>query len=465
MIRIENITLININNTFNYNQFLNKVSYTNDYLNSNPEYSINVGILTENDENTIISILSCWKAKKIPVLINPKFTDKEIYEILNKTEVNIIVSDLHKTLSGFFQFNVNEIETTSKEVNYLNLEICEKDEAIILLSSGTTNLPKAVVHTFANLINASEAFYKRFNTDSKNNFVLTLPLFHIGGFMIFFRAIYLQSAVIFGIKKTDILTIQSIQNNFSSLVISLVPTMLKMLLDSGLNNKNISYVFLGGGPSNSELVRDSIKEGLPIVKVYGSTETCAMVAAAEKVDLIESPEISGLPLGNNMIFIPDTDKDGYGEIFVYSDYLFKEYFSNKDLTYLTKNKMIYKTGDIGKIDNCNRLTVIMRREDLIVSGGENINPFEIEKELLNIKEISETVVLGVEDEYWGQKTVAFLVLKENSNIDIQTITEILSLSLAKYKHPKEYIFLKEIPKTDIGKTDRKKLNFAYKKTD
>jgi len=141
---------------------------------------------------------------------------------------------------------------------------------------------------------------------------------------------------------------------------------------------NLKYVFLGGGPSQIELITEAVKKSWPIVKVYGSTETCSMITALYPEDTKSKPDSAGKPIGQNKIKITNKSQNELGEIAVSSKSLFKKYYNDQQTTNNKLQNGWYYTGDYGWIDNEGYLYIESRRDDLIISGGENISSYEVE---------------------------------------------------------------------------------------
>ncbi|MBS3944062.1 MAG: AMP-binding protein, partial [Melioribacter sp.] len=215
-----------------------------------------------------------------------------------------------------------------------------------------------------------------------------------------------------------------------------------------------------GGHLDTALCSLAINKGFPVVKVYGSTETCSMVSALSTEDFSGKPESVGKPLGDTEIKI--ADKNGsflesyrLGEIFVRSKSLLKKYFSDADESSKKLTDGYYRTGDFGWLDGEGFLHIKLRREDLFVTGGENVNPKEVEQFIIQLPSIIDTYVFAEPDETWGQIICAAIVT--NGSITANELNEQLKNMMASFKVPKKFYFLERIPRNDLGKIEKEKL--------
>jgi acyl-CoA synthetase (AMP-forming)/AMP-acid ligase II len=169
------------------------------------------------------------------------------------------------------------------------------------------------------------------------------------------------------------------------------------------------------------------------------------------------PAASGKAISPNRILITDQ-----GEIAILSPSLMKGYYNNKDEDVLKLKDGFFYTGDIGYVDNEGYLYIKAKRNDLIVSGGENINPIEVEKQILTHPKVIEVSVVGVEDKEWGQIVSAAVILKENENLTEDELKTFLKKKTASFKIPKQIIFVNNLPKTELGKVQREKVRKLFR---
>lgn len=258
------------------------------------------------------------------------------------------------------------------------------------------------------------------------------------------------------------LSLSGLYSNLAELqpcIVSLVPTMLKTLTDKeALLPDSIRLMYIGGGPSDDSIIKKALRLKYPIVKVYGSTETCAMTTYADAELLSKHPAASGRTIGSSKIEILNERKRKVspgesGEIVIQSDSLFEGYYRNDSETAgkLTDGKFF--SGDIGYLDKEGNLFVESRREDIIVTGGENVSPAEIVSELNRHPEVSDSAVFAINDAHWGQMVCAALVTRSGRPVSVEVISQFLKKELPSFKIPKRYYFIDNLPYNEIGKVN------------
>lgn len=423
-----------------------------------------VALLFNHSEEFIVTVNAMWLTGVIPVLINTRNKAEEIEHQLQFTGTKILITDtINYDKVNFLPFTriflFSEFQTQTKlEIN--NTEFDPESVALILFTSGSTSKPKAVSHTFNNLYQSALLTNSVSSLSENNIWLASLPYYHIGGLMILVRALVTGASLSVPLS-TNYIHIKESLIKFNPSHISLVSTTLKQLLDEKVTpNSNLKCVYLGGGRLDTSLCKLAIGSGFPIIKVYGSTETCSMIAALSVSDFSNKPESVGKPISNVIIkIISEHDEfltaHNQSEIIIHSNTLMKEYYNNKEETSRKLKNGYYYTGDFGWIDNDGYLYIDVRREDLIVTGGENVNPKEVEQFLIQLPSITDTFVFAEPDDKWGQIVCAVVV--SNRNITEDLLKEQLRNMMANYKVPKKIYFLDHIPRNELGKVEKQKL--------
>ena len=454
--------------TISYKELLEKsldTAYNLEQLGVKP--SDNIGILFAHDYKFLVLINALWFIGAIPVPLNIRLTVEEIGTQLQHAKIKFsIIDNLMQNKYSLLTFKntiiedrvMNQPEKISKSI--FDPQVFKlKNTALIMFTSGTSGIHKAVVHTFKNLFASVNSLYNFANLSSDDNWLASLSFYHIGGFMIPVRALLTGAAVAFPNSVSTDDTIATLEE-FQPSHISLVPTTLQKMIDQNVRpNKNLKYLFLGGGPSEKQLITKALSGGWPVVKVYGSTETCSMVTAFKINAANNKLASSGKPLMNCKVKIVDDIQNEIasgqiGKILVRAECIMKEYFENDTET---QHKIIngwFHTGDYGRIDNDGFLFVESRREDLIISGGENISAGEVQEIILQNEKVSDAFVFGIDDSEWGQKLCAAVV---SENLSEDALKTFLKLKIASYKIPKRFYFMDMIPRNEMSKVDRKKL--------
>ncbi len=428
-----------------------------------------VGILCRHNYDFYVLVNALWFIGATPVPLNPRKTTNEIENEIHLADIRFLIMD-DSIASQFSKINFknkiqitfdNIFKTQTKKSTILNSPFSILNCSLIMFTSGSTGNPKAVVHTFQSLYESVLATDSFAELSSDDIWLASLPFYHIGGFMILIRSLISGSSVAFPASpKFEDINQAIRQSNPTN--ISLVQTSMRDFVDHNVHpNKNLKFVFLGGGPSQTELIFEAVKKSWPVVKVYGSTETCSMITALHPKDLISKPDSVGKLLGENKIKIMSKSKNDIGEIAVFSKSLFMKYYKDQ-LT--TNNKLKdgwYLTGDYGWIDDEGYLYIESRRDDLIISGGENITPHEVESAIKKLPFVKDVFVFALQDKTWGQIVCAAIVSGTKSE---EVIRDFLKEKIASYKIPKRFFIVDRIPRNEMGKANRsellKKLNLS-----
>ncbi len=444
-----------------------KISYGE--LFSNVNKSLNFLIKKDIKENDIVAlifnnsfefislVLSLWEIGAIPVPLNSKLHEIELNEQVTFLKPKLVIkSNQFQTLRLSEQ--TITIPFDDLKDNTLNLQNFVPDKtALILFTSGSSGKPKAVQLSFNNLFQSALTSNKVLTQTEKDKWLASLPFYHIGGFSIIVRAITSGSSIIIPDSLSTKDLVNSIEKDKPTLA-SLVSNQLQNFVDQNfIPNKEMRNVLLGGGFSNNEMILNAVEKGWKIAKVYGSTETSSFVCFMNTEEVKKNPSASGKAIYPNKIIIEED-----GEILVQSSAVMKGYYNNEEETSSKLKNGFYYTGDIGRLDHEGYLFVEARRNDLIVTGGENVNPFEIEKTILTHKSVSEVCVIGLEDKKWGQVVLAAVILKGNEKLTENELKDFLKEKIAIFKIPKQIKFIKQLPKSEIGKTLKEEVRKLFK---
>ncbi|WP_323082165.1 o-succinylbenzoate--CoA ligase [Limosilactobacillus reuteri] len=323
--------------------------------------------------------------------------------------------------------------------------------ASIMYTSGTTGKPKGVLQTFGNHFYSAVSSALNLGLSSADKWLCVAPIFHISGFSIIMRGLIYGMTVRL-VEKFRAEEIERILANETVTIMSVVPFMLKKLIQQQ-NKTNTHYnsafrcMLLGGGTIDRETLEICLQRSIPVVQCYGMTETCSQIVALRSVDALLKLGSVGQPLFSTQLKL---SKDG--EILLKTPTLTPGYLNLPDKL---PSKMIdgwYRTGDIGHLDKKGYLYIDGRADEMLISGGENIFPQEVEQVYQRYPQINEVAVVGQNDSVWGQVPVAFVV----SDRRLST-TKLMNYGyehLARYKVPQHYIFVSELPKNASGKIRR-----------
>lgn len=428
-----------------------------------------IPILLENSPNFIIAVLSLWMIEAIPVPMNLKLSLVEIEEQLKFLKSKFALID--EPFTGKMMLTdvkpiIIPVLCEDFEMIAMDFGFDESKTAVIIFTSGSSDRPKAAELTFSSLIKSALIGNKFLNQTNNDRWLASLPFYHIGGFSIIFRALMYGTAI----AIPDYLKIDSIVqslNNSNPSLISFVSSQMSDLLKNNIQPNDLQHcVLLGGGFIDTNLMQEALNEGWKVCKVYGSTETSSFVTVLSPEEFKKKPDSAGKPIPPNEIFIFDNDGNKLppnteGEIVVKSPALMKGYFNDKELTKQKLKDGLYFTGDIGYKDEDGFLYIVSKRSDLIVTGGENVNPLEVEAVIIQYSKVKEVCVFGLDDTKWGQKVVAAIATKSNAKFSLDELKAFLGNKIASFKIPKEVYFVDELPKTELGKIKRDGVKKLY----
>ena len=409
-------------------------------------------IYLSNSIELVEIILSCFEIGAIVVPVSRYLTKNELHHILKKINPTIIITNWEGQESfsneSCLVACIEELPSSSSGCSVLKNEYEKKSENVcaIMLTSGTTSIPKAVQLTYGNFETSCSNWNSFLEFDLDDQFLCCLPLNHIGGLAVLIRALIYGFSVNL-LSNFDASTVNKVISRHPISIISLVPTMLKRILaiEGGLESlKSLRHILLGGGPSPEVLLDYCIQEKLPIIKVYGMTETCSGTFGLKVLDEPQNKLFAGRPFPETKAWIKN------GEIHISGPMIMAGYLGEDEA------QGVHNSHDLGYVGDDHLIFLNVRRKDLIVSGGENINPIEVEEQLLNVNGIMDSAVIGKNDEEWGQKVIAYIVC-ESDSINGEYLDEKLKKSLSKFKIPKEYVRVPLIPRNELGKIVYEKL--------
>lgn len=442
-----------------------------------------VGFLAQSSDTLIFAIAACWKLGIPFVTFDIKASPDDLKAQIEEINPGLIFvdQDRHSKVDYSDAIAIKQLDlpralSIDVELGYgaKNHNPATNPENIFgyFFTSGTSGNPKIVPIKRRQMYFAAEASATNFRPRKNHFWLLCLPLNHIGGISIILRSLLYTSAI-FRMKSFHPSLITTfLKENKLFQAASLVPTMLKRLMEKPnfYIHNNFKAILLGGGPIDSSLVEECRAKGVPLVPSYGMTETCAQIAANPilKPSGTYGPMKSvGTLFSPNQIQIRDEDNTSVGvntsgEIWLKGPQVFDGYL-NRDRDDYFDSDGWFKTGDYGYLNANNQLFIETRRSDLIITGGENVSPFEVETELKKISPITEAAVIGLPDDEWGQKVVAVVVAKTEQSIDSEKVQEVLKKRITSFKVPKEIIQADSLPKTRTGKVVRRELEKLFQK--
>jgi acyl-CoA synthetase (AMP-forming)/AMP-acid ligase II len=435
-----------------------------------------VGLLAGNSGWFVVGLLGAAKAGADVVLLNTGFGAEQLGQVLKRESVTVVIADPALVPDGV---------TTSSAVRWLSTTAGgdgESDLATlgrsgmggrvtlprpagrpILLTSGTTGTPKGARRERVRPdLAAATGVLERIPLGRGDVVVIPSPLFHAWGFTLVLLTAALAGTVVLDGPFDPRGTLRAIERHRAD-VLGVVPIMLQRMVaaleDTHVDLSSLRVVASSGSALPGPLaLRWMDLAGDNLYNLYGSTEV-GQVAIATPADLRAAPDTAGRPLNGVSVRLFD-DKGhpvppgGTGRIAARSSVNFDGYTGGGSKEVLDGHMA---TGDIGRFDQAGRLSVLGRDDDMIVSGGENVYPAEVEDLLAARPEVAEVAVVGAPDEEFGQRLVAFVVPRAGAEVDPEALRQEVRSRLARHKVPREVRVVDELPRTTTGKILRRDL--------
>ena len=319
----------------------------------------------------------------------------------------------------------------------------------IINTSATTGKFKSVPVRWSQIEAHVKASAKVLGVEENDNWLVVLPMFHVSGLSIILRTLYNGTKATIREKFSEQVVLDALENEEVTIV-SLVPTVLQRIVDQ-ITAPKLRGILLGGEFIPMPLLQECVWRNLPVYKTYGMSETFAQSTTFSVRDYPHKLASVGYPLDGVTIEIRNPDEEGVGEVWLSSPMLMKGYLNKEPIS------GSFNTDDIGYVDNDGFLYLLNRRKDIIISGGENIYPKEIEDVLYGMDGILECAVIPVADPKWGQVPVLCVVTSHRE----QEIIDYLQCRLAKYKIPKQIVYYDMLPKNSMGKILRQELIHSF----
>lgn len=447
-----------------------------------------VALYMKNKIETLEAFLSIMKLGALPVPVNHRFKGEEVKYVLADSDAEVCILDSFgsETISSIYDHEETPVKhyisvansTPPYAEDYDDIldsasddpvesvpDRCE--EAAIMYTSGTTGKPKGCIYTHDNLAQIiQDSAYERNDRGSDNRHLISTPLFHVGAFIPFLNNFFVAGTTIvidgFDPKRTmEIIESEDINSTY------LVPTQTRMLLElddfDEYDTSSMSGYSTGASPVGADLKRATKDRfGSDVTESFGQTEALSLLLPPEEA--LEKPDSVGRPALNleAKVVDPQTEEDlppgEVGLIAYRGPAVFEGYLNMPEKTEeVFDDEGWFISGDLVRQDEDGFFYFIGRSDDMIITGGENVHPTEIEDVLQNHPELSEVAVVGVPDETWGERVKACIVPVDEASPDDTEITSFVGDRLADYKRPREIEFYEELPRNPTGKVIKDEL--------
>jgi acyl-CoA synthetase (AMP-forming)/AMP-acid ligase II len=440
----------------------------------------NVALLSRNHRGFVEATVACSKLGANVLYLNTGFATPQIAEVVEREKAAAIIYDdeFAETIGDagrrdqrFIAWR-GDVEEDLPEPTLDDL-IAVGDPADVvapaqqgrttILTSGTTGTPKGATRAVSGL-DPIGALLSKIPFRARSVTVDAPPMFHAWGFANFLLALAMSSTLVLRRKFDPKTALEDVARHQADALV-LVPVMLQRMLEldprelSGYDIASLRVIALSGSALPPPLVEQGLEAfGDILYNLYGSTEV-AWATIATPADLSAAPGTAGKPPRGTIVRLFDEDENEVpcgdrGRIFVGNEMLFEGYTGggSKDMI-----DGLMATGDVGHFDDHGRLFIDGRSDDMIVSGGENVFPAEIEDTIAGHPDVVEAAVIGVEDPEFGQRLKAFVVVREGAQVSDDEVKEHVRGNLARYKVPREVEVVDELPRNATGKVLKREL--------
>jgi len=440
-----------------------------------------VSLLLPNSVEYVIAYFACWQIGALAGPINSLLKSQEIAYVISNSEARALlvnseflplietIRDELTSLQAIITFD-NEARATCEERTGVDLaaEIDQDHEAIIIYTSGTTGKPKGCLLTHGNVIANARQISSWLGFTDKDRLLTMMPLFHMNAVSVTtMSALYAGGSTVVS-QKFSASRFWQIISDYQITSFGSVATMLTMLLSTypdgvpeGLKTDQLRFAMCGSAPVPAEVLRRFEETfNCLVIEGYGLSEsTCR--STFNPPDQRRRPGSCGVPIGNEMRVVDEEDHevpDGeLGEIVLRGENILKGYYKNDTANETAFRNGWFHTGDIGYRDADGFFYIVDRKSDMIIRGGENIYPREIDEVLYQHPDVAAAAAVGVKDELYGEEVAAVVVLQPGANTTAQEVIDYCKARLADFKCPKTVHFVEDIPKGPTGKLLKREL--------
>ena len=441
-------------NEYTYNDIYRGVVHVARKL--EPLEATRIAILSDNSVTMAIYVLAAMLVHKELLLLNVHLKPKEIENQLAQLDITTVLHSVERrdqfpqSISTIVFESLGSILSDVETEDTFDWTFADRDMAAIMNTSATTGQFKSVPLRWGQIRAHVQASKEVLGKTEQDNWLMVLPLFHVSGLSILMRSLYNGTAVTILPKYDEAQVLKLIESENINMM-SLVPTILTRL-EPSITHHKLRVILLGGEFIPMALIDACEKKSLPIYKTYGMTETFSQSVTFSVLDYPHKRDSVGKPLPGMQVRIDNPDADGVGEIHLTGPMVMTGYINQEPI------QGDLNTDDIGYVDEDGFVYILNRRKDLIISGGENIYPKELEDLVYTLPSVKECAVVPVPDPKWGQVPALFVAFHDGESMLGDAILSFMTKSLAKYKVPKYVKILPALPRNGTGKIVRNELS-------
>ncbi|MES5823729.1 AMP-binding protein [Streptomyces sp. RG80] len=430
-----------------------------------------VALKLTNRVEFVLLLFGAWRLGATVTPVNPGMTDVEVVRQLKDSGARLLVVEdgpaiVVKGVATLAVGHLHEEATLPDQAAHLDSSAL----ALLIYTSGTTGVPKGVMLDHANIDAMVEMGRQALELGPSDRCLLILPLFHVNGIVVSILTPLLAGASVVIAGRFDPRSFFDLVEQERPTFFSAVPTIYSMLAalpdDVRPDTSSLRYAVCGAAPASAELLtRFEARYGFPLVEGYGLSEgTCGST-----INPVTGPRRAGTvgrPFPGQEIRIVDADGNDVppgtdGEVLIRGANVMRGYLGRPDETARVVVDGWLHTGDVGHLDAEGYLVLVGRSKDMIIRGGENIYPKEIEDVLVGDPSVQEAAVIGVPDEKWGEVVVAYVQPRPGLTVDPTALGARCARSLTGYKRPTSFVVVDAIAKNAVGKIDKASLRAAH----
>src|SRR5580658_255575 len=422
-----------------------------------------LAIMLPNRVELITSMFAAWRLGAAVTPVNPALTGQEARYQIDDAGANVVIADgasAAKLAGGGYRIiPVQDVASPDRPERPVPAQAEPGTPALLIYTSGTTGRPKGVILDHRNIQATAELIVTWFEMAGETRSLLVLPLFHVNAIMVSVVSPLLAGGSAFIAERFDAATFWATVGQARPTFFSAVPTICALLVSrpgEQADTKNLRYVICGAAPMPRELIREFEQRfGVPVVEGYGLSE-CTVVCTANPVHGVRKAGSVGLALPGVEVGVVDPAGEllpvgQAGEVVVRGPNVMRGYLGRPAESAEVLRGGWLHTGDVGRFDDAGYLILVDRIKDLIIRGGENIYPKEIEDVLYAVPAVLEAAVVGQPDPVFGEQPVAFVTLRSGFDAVSEDLVEHCRQSLARYKVPRQVYIEEMLPKNAVGK--------------
>ena len=473
---------------FTYSEFDQAVNRTANLLKSHDIGKGDVvSLLLPNSVEYIVAYFACWKLGALAGPVNSLLKHHEAAYVISNSDARALLvhGDFLSMIDSMrpempllksvirFEDQAKATKNFSATLSLTSLDL--NDEAIIIYTSGTTGKPKGCLLTHGNVIANARQISQWLGFSNRDRLLSVMPLFHMNAVSVTtMSALYAGASTVVSPKFSASRFWETI-SEYQITSFGSVATMLTMLLakypngvPQGLKTDQLRFAMCGSAPVPAEVIkRFEDTFNCLVIEGYGLSEsTCR--STFNPPDQRRRLGSCGLPIGNEMRIVDDQDCDvpdgALGEIVLRGENILKGYYKDEQATAKAFRNGWFHTGDIGYRDEDGFFFVVDRKSDMIIRGGENIYPREIDEVLYQHPAVNAAATIGIPDQLYGEEVAAFVVAANDDEVTADELLAFCQERLADYKCPKTIRFVKEIPKGPTGKLLKRELAREFSST-